>query len=114
MFRTLLFLLLAYPMISLGENDMNWVFDQARNVATITTRQVIHENYPILSAVHYDDDDSWGFTCGTTNKSEDLMVVGMGEIVDRDLTLKSIADLPPGWSAFRKSINDEWIRTKDE
>jgi len=105
---------MAYPILCVGENEMEWAFDQARNVVTVTTRQVIHENYPILSVVHYEDDDSWAFTCGTSNKSEDLMLVGMGEVVDRDPTLTSIADLPPGWSASRKSIKDNWVRTKDE
>ena len=57
---------------------MMWPFDQARNVATVTTRQVMLDKHPILSVVHYSEDDSWAFTCGTTNKSEDLMLVGMG------------------------------------
>ncbi|GAA6184918.1 hypothetical protein NBRC116595_21660 [Aliiglaciecola sp. NS0011-25] len=93
---------------------MNWPFDQAENVAAITTKQVVEASFPILMVVHYEDDDSWAFTCGTTNKSEDLMIVGMGEIVSLDSTLHSIADLPPGWSAVRESVNSEWVRTKDE
>ncbi len=93
---------------------MNWPFDQSRNVAAITTKQVVKGSFPILAVVHYKDDDSWAFTCGTTNKSEDLMVVGMGELVDIDPTLYSIADLPSGWSAHRKSIDSEWVRTKNE
>jgi len=92
---------------------VKWPFDQARDVATVTTRQVIQENYPILSATHYSDDDSWAFTCGTTNKSEDLMLVGMGVVVDRDSTLLAIADLPPGWCAFRKSVHEDWERYKN-
>jgi len=94
-------------------NETQWIFDQERNVATITTRQVIHENLPILSVVHFKDDDSWAFTCGTTNKPEDLLLVGMGEVVDRDESLYSIADLPSGWSAYRISIHDEWKRVKE-
>jgi hypothetical protein len=93
---------------------MNWVFDQARNVATVTTTQVMHKHYPILSVVHYEEDDSWAFTCGTSNEPEDLMLVGMGEVVDLDPTLSTIADLPPGWTAYRDSVKDSWVRTKDE
>ena len=93
---------------------MGWKFDQARNVAAVTTKKVMLEKYPILMVVHYADDDSWAFTCGTTNKPDDLMLVGMGEVVDQDSTLNAIADLPPGWSAIRKSVNSKWIRTKDE
>ena len=93
---------------------MEWLFDQERNVATVTTRQVVKENYPILSVVHYSEDHSWAFTCGTTNKSEDLMLVGMGEVVDLDKTLYEVADLPPGWCADREAIGCEWSRYKDE
>jgi len=93
---------------------MDWKFDQARNVATVTTKKVMLEKFPILMVVHYADDDSWAFTCGTTNKSTDLMLVTMGQVVDLDPTLDSIADLPPGWSAQRKSVNSSWVRTKDE
>ena len=93
---------------------MTWEFDQERNVAAITTRQMVDENLPILCVAHYEDDHSWAFTCGTTSNSEDLMVVGMGEIVDRDPSLHSIADLQPGWSAYRDSLDGEWKRVKDE
>lgn len=93
---------------------MKWPFDQERNVATVTTRQVMTENYPILSVIHYSDDDSWAFTCGTTNSSEDLVLVGMGEVVDLDNSLYEIADLPPGWCANRKSVNSEWVRYENK
>ncbi|WP_025562625.1 hypothetical protein [Psychromonas sp. SP041] len=93
---------------------MDWLFDQARNVATVTTKQVMYENLPVLSVVHYEDDDSWAFTCGTTNESDDLMLVSMEQVVDTDPTLSSIADLPPGWSAYRESVNHKWVRSIDE
>jgi len=93
---------------------MMWPFDQARNVATVTTRQVMLDKHPILSVVHYSEDDSWAFTCGTTNKSEDLMLVGMGEVIDLDKSLFEVADLPPGWCADRKSINDAWERYQSD
>lgn len=92
----------------------DWPFDQARNVATVTTRQVMNQNFPVLIVVHYEDDDSWAFTCGTTNDSKDLMLVGMGQVVDLDSTLYSISDLPPGWSARRNYVSEPWVRTKDE
>ncbi|WP_444935368.1 hypothetical protein ACJJIW_12755 [Microbulbifer sp. JMSA004] len=113
--RTIILLAaLVYSLAANGESDLKWPFDQAENVAAITTKQVVQSSLPILMVVHYEDDDSWAFTCGTTNKSEDLMIVGMGEIVNLDSTLYSIADLPPGWSAVRESVGSEWVRTKDE
>ena len=113
-YQKILILLSIVPSVSFGEQEMRWSFDQERNVATVTTKQVIYENYPILSVVHYKDDHSWAFTCGSTSKTEDLLIVGMGDVVDTDPTLVSISDLPPGWSAYRESINDEWVRTREE
>ncbi|PZO55539.1 MAG: hypothetical protein DCF15_10330 [Phormidesmis priestleyi] len=54
---------------------MGWLFDQAPNVAAITTRQVIEENAEILVVVHYEDDHSWAFLCGSTDRDEDGRVI---------------------------------------
>ena len=92
----------------------HWPFDQPQNAAAITSRQVLREGHPILSVVHYSDDHSWSFTCGTTSDVQDGLVVDMGCIVEMDPTLTSIADLPPGWRAFRESIDSPWERWKDD
>lgn len=88
----------------------NWKFDQAENVAALTTKQVLELGLPILRVVHYSDDHSWAFTCGTTNDPNDTRVVGMGEIVRTDETLGQIADLRPGAGAWRERVGGEWHR----
>ncbi|MDX2427344.1 MAG: hypothetical protein QNK22_01510, partial [Xanthomonadales bacterium] len=95
------------------ESRMNWPFDQAKNVAAVTTQQVMRHGLPVLSVVHYSDDDSWAFTCGTSNDSADLMLVGMEEVVSTDSTLFGIADLPPGWRASRSKVGGDWVRYED-
>jgi hypothetical protein len=92
----------------------DWPFDQARNVAAITTRQVIEQKLPILVVTHYSDDDSWGFVCGTTDATEDGRVIAMGEALEIDPTLREIADLPPGWTARRKKPGATWQRVRNE
>lgn len=87
-----------------------WIFDQAPNVAALTTRQVIENRLPIRSVVHYSDDHSWAFLCGTSNRKEDGRVIGMGEVLSLDPTVATIADLPPGWCACREAIGAPWIR----
>jgi len=87
-----------------------WPFDQAPSVAAITTRQVIKEGLPILTVVHYSDDHSWVFVCGTSNATEDGRVIGMGTALRLDPTLATIADLPPGWWAQRRGVGEAWIR----
>jgi len=34
----------------------------------------------------------------------------MRAVVEIDPSLRSIADLPPGWIAWRKSRSDPWVR----
>jgi hypothetical protein len=92
----------------------DWPFDQAPNVAAITTRQVINEGLPILRVIHYLDDDSWAFLCGTADKTDDGRVIGMGTAFKLDPTLRTIADLPPGWAAWRETVGGIWHRLKDE
>ena len=87
---------------------MDWPFDQAENVAAITSKYVLEGNYPILRVVHYFDDHSWAFTCGTTNDPREGRVIAMREVVRIDPTIKEIADLPPGWGASREVVGGKW------
>ena len=88
---------------------MAWPFDQAPNVAAVTTVGVLR-GLPILVVQHYSDDHSWAFLCGTTGKEEDGRVIGMGKALELDPALRDVADLPPGWVARRESVDGEWVR----
>ncbi|MFO0812516.1 MAG: hypothetical protein U0796_04825 [Gemmatales bacterium] len=90
----------------------DWPFDQAPHVAAITTVRVIDEGYPILSVVHYADDDSWAFLCGTTNETSDGRVILMKTALKMDPSLRWIADLPPGCRATRVSVGAAWVRER--
>jgi hypothetical protein len=87
-----------------------WRFDQDPNVAAITTRQVLEDRLPILRVVHYSDDHSWAFTCGTSNATEDGRVISMAEALEIDPTLETIAELSPGWHASRRAIGKPWVK----
>jgi hypothetical protein len=88
----------------------DWPFDQAPNVASITTVGVIERRLPILRVTHYGDDNSWAFLCGTTDADEDGRVIGMGTALSLDPTLRTIADLAPGWTAWRDRVGGTWQR----
>lgn len=92
----------------------NWVFDQAQNVAAITTRGVLEDGLPVLTVVHYLDDHAWAFLCGTTDCEADGRVVAMREALMRDPTLVTIADLEPGWIATRSQVGAEWQRSMND
>jgi hypothetical protein len=90
-------------------NDSDWPFDQAPNVAAITVRAVL-EGAPILHVSHDKDDHGWQFLDGREVDVEEARVVGMGEVLKLDPSLIEIADLPPGWIAWRESPSGPWNR----
>jgi hypothetical protein len=90
-----------------------WPFDKTENTAAITTRHVIERTRPVRTAVHYSDDHSWAFLCGTTDETEDGRVISMREAVNMDETLLEIADLPPGWIAWRSNPGAAWSRKEN-
>ena len=92
---------------------MNWRFDQAPNVAAITTIGVLEGRLPVLLVQHDDEDHSWAFLCGTTNDDKDGRVIGMGNMLAKDPTLHEVADLPPGWTAWRETVGGPWSRRED-
>jgi hypothetical protein len=94
--------------------NADWPFDQAPNVAAVTTRQVIERRLPILCVTHYSDDHSWGFVCGSTDETEDGRVIAMSEALEMDTTLREIGDLPPGWTARREKVGGFWQRAYNE
>lgn len=88
----------------------SWPFKEPVNTAAFTTRQVLRDAYPVLQVDH-DHDGDWQFLCGTTLESEDLTIVCMGCVLERDPMLALLADLPAGWFAVRDSASDNWSRS---
>ena len=90
-----------------------WPFEQPRNCATFTMRQVMDGSEPILLVSHDADDHGWQFI-GTSDASmEDAMLVTLESIVRRDPTVLEVADLPPGWQAVRTAVGEPWTRNEN-
>ena len=96
------------------DSSTEWPFDQAPNVAAITSTHITERGLPILQVTHYDDDHSWGFQSGLTITTADAQLVLMKNIVQMDQSVFEIADLAPGWSASRQTVGAKWELTKDE
>ena len=90
----------------------DWPFDQAENVAAISDASVLG-GAPVLLVIHYSDDDSWAFLSGEAFSPERGKVISMAEAVERDPTLRTVSDLPPGWTATRRDVEDHWERQAD-
>ncbi len=94
--------------------ESDWPFDQAQNVAAITTRQVLEMGSSILTVIHYEDDHSWAFLCGTTDDDTDGRVISMKQAVQIDSSVLEVSKLPLGWSANRSSVDDDWVLIENE
>jgi hypothetical protein len=92
--------------------DDDWPFDQSPDTAAITVRSVLEGN-PILLVSHNADDHGWVFLDGRAVDTEEGRVIGLATALRIDPTLRAIADLPPGWSAWRDGVGDPWRREPD-
>ena len=92
-------------------ND-NWPFDQPRNCATLSLRQIFQEGNPILFVSHDEDDHGWQFLTGEKQSETDAYLVALEEVVELDPTVLEVADLEPGWIATRQSVSEPWKREK--
>jgi hypothetical protein len=90
-------------------SDAEWPFAEATNVAVFSTRRVA-DGHPILFVTHDAEDGAWQILCGTPNRSSDALVRCLGCLFEQDPTIGELADLPPGWCAFRASAKSPWYR----
>jgi hypothetical protein len=87
-----------------------WPFAEKRNVAVITVRQIIRNRQPILRVSHDNEDGCWQFLEWEEPTEKDALVVALETIVALDSSVKELADLPLGWTAFRRGPCDPWCR----
>ena len=88
----------------------DWPFDQPPNCAVITLRQIVFESAPILHVTHDSDDHGWQFLGLEDAQVEDSSVVSLSEILRLDPSVREVADLPPGWHAWRRAVGALWTR----
>ena len=94
------------------DRNKDFKFREERNAAVFTTRPVL-EGLPILRVIHEADGD-WQFLCDTTYEIDDLKVVTLEELTNRDLTINELFQLNYGWQARRIVEAAEWQREKYE
>ena len=90
--------------------DGEWPFDQPRDCAVITLRSIVFDGGPILHVTHDEEDDGWQFLGAEDADADEAAVVGLGEIVKLDPSVVEVADLPPGWHAWRPNRSAPWRR----
>ena len=90
-------------------SQAEWPFTVPINALAISTVRVLREGFPILRVSH-DDDGIWQILCDTTTEAEHCNVVCLGCCFELDASIGQLADLPPGWEAWRTSIEAPWTR----
>ena len=93
--------------------DDGWPYDVPPDTGCITTRQVMHEGYPVLAILH-DDDGAWQVLCDTTDDPADGMLVGLECLHARFPDLRRFAHIPRGYEAVRDNAESAWRIVKSE
>ena len=90
-----------------------WPFHDARNVATISLKRILERRVPILFVTHDAEDGAWQFLDGSDDlQPEDSCVIALESVVKLDPTVRELADLPPGWVAWRENQDSAWQRAE--
>ncbi|MER8446094.1 hypothetical protein NKH52_23155 [Mesorhizobium sp. M1066] len=90
-----------------------WKFEDPKNLAVISTRKIFRGSGWIAYASHDADDESWQFYGDEAEVDhDDLILVGLFEVVELDKTVAQLADLPLGWHARRDTKSSPWRRSR--
>jgi hypothetical protein len=84
----------------------------SRSGLVFTSRQVMHEGWPIMLVFHDAEDEEWQFVNGRRDTEPGMrpMLVHAHHLVELDRFIVELADLPLGWEARRAAPDDDWIR----
>lgn len=88
--------------------NQNFPFEDEPNTATFICDHVMNKQRPILYGSH-DEDGYWQFLCGDRHTEEQAKIVSLKYVYDLDPSIGALADLPYGKSAYRNSIDENWI-----
>src|SRR5687768_3463119 len=92
----------------------HWPFEDPPDAAVYTTRRILDDGAWIAYVTHDLEDGAWQFHSADREASQqsDIRVVGLGTMLKIDPTLAQLADLPPGWEAWRNTRDSPWLRAK--
>lgn len=90
-------------------------FNENLNTAVITTKYILEDDRPILYVFHYEEDGAWQFSGDEQDiKDADYRITSLQEMINIDISISEIADLPLGKMAYRRSSKDSWAISQIE
>jgi len=97
-------------------SDRPWPFSVPENTTAFALQDILEKKAPILLVFH-DAEGDWQFLDGREDPDAYGAVVGcLRHFYDLDPSIGELADLPPGWQAWREAPDQPWQReeTPDE
>lgn len=88
-----------------------WRFSEPKDTATYTTNFVLYHSSPIVYVTRRDE-IGWQFLGNEDVTTENLRIVSLNTIVDKDASISELADLPLDWEAWREGKGGRWNRRK--
>jgi len=86
-----------------------WPFSDPKDLGVIVLESFLTGRQPVVTVHHEVFDGSWQFLTDD-ELSDDMKLVRLAEVVQRDETLQQLWDLPLGWYAERPSQQQPWTR----
>jgi hypothetical protein len=92
----------------------DWKFKDDPHTLTYLS-QTVHEGSEEVTYVAHDiEDGAWQFLGDSMSEGGGPVLVCLHHPIDKDPTLKELANLPLGWYAERTKVGDPWIRKEQE
>jgi hypothetical protein len=96
----------------------DWKFPGSPHAITFLSQTVKDGEETVTYVSHDEDDDAWQFLGDLRDDGGGPVLVCLHHPIDKDPSLKELADLPVGWYAEREAPGQPWIRNpqppKDE
>ena len=92
----------------------DWKFPDPRHTRVFLSQAVNIGEEEVTYVSHDADDGAWQFLGDTMSGAKEPVISCFHHSVDKDPTLKELADLPLGWWAERAKIGEPWIRNQHD
>jgi hypothetical protein len=83
-------------------------FKDSLKIVVFTSKYVINQNSPIVYVAHHED-GTWEFWGEQIIDESEIMLVTLEQIIQKDISVLELADLPIEFSAQRKTKDSDWI-----
>jgi hypothetical protein len=92
----------------------DWKFSDPPHTGVYLSESVNSGREPVTYVSHDPEDGAWQFPGDSMSDGGGPVIVCLHHPIDKDPTLKELADLPSGWWAERNGPGEPWVRREHE